>query len=275
MAKELPYFKFEPNQWENGNIQMLSREDKGLFIDLCSMYWSRLGDVPFKLAVQKLCVGNATALNSLCDENIVEVIDSKIYIKFLSEQLSEFNNTSEQNSKNAKERWEKYRKQKEESERNASASKPQCESDAIREDKSKEDKSKEENNKALPFKFFNSLIDLGADKQLASDWIKVRKNKKATNSETAFKGFKNELDKSGFDINKVLNECVIKSWGGFKAEWMNKGITNIPKVTESGEKIIKYISNGNPTPALMEESKFLAMQERNKAGGYIYTILPN
>ena len=22
MAKELPYFKFEPNQWENGNIQM-------------------------------------------------------------------------------------------------------------------------------------------------------------------------------------------------------------------------------------------------------------
>ncbi len=33
MAKELPYFKFEPNAWENGNIQMLSREDKGLFID--------------------------------------------------------------------------------------------------------------------------------------------------------------------------------------------------------------------------------------------------
>ena len=40
MAKELPYFKFEPNQWENGNIQMMSREDKGLFIDLCSMYWA-------------------------------------------------------------------------------------------------------------------------------------------------------------------------------------------------------------------------------------------
>ena len=37
MAKELPYFKFEPNAWENGNIQMLSREDKGLFIDICSI----------------------------------------------------------------------------------------------------------------------------------------------------------------------------------------------------------------------------------------------
>lgn len=94
MAKELPYFKFEPNQWENGNIQILSREDKGLFVDLCSMYWSRLGDVPFKLAVQKLCGGNATAFNSLCDEKIIEVIEGNIFIKFLSEQLNEFEDLS-------------------------------------------------------------------------------------------------------------------------------------------------------------------------------------
>ena len=80
MAKELPYFKFEPNQWENGNIQMLSREDKGLFIDLCSMYWSRLGDLPLKLAIQKLCAGNATALKSLCEEKIIEVLNDNIYL---------------------------------------------------------------------------------------------------------------------------------------------------------------------------------------------------
>lgn len=145
MAKELPYFKFEPNQWENGNIQMLSREDKGLFIDLCSMYWSRLGDVPFKLAVQKLCGGNATALDSLCEEKIIEVIDSNIYINFLSEQLNEFEDVSKQNSKNAKDGWVKRRKQKEESERNATALNSQCENDAIREDKIKEDKKKKEN----------------------------------------------------------------------------------------------------------------------------------
>jgi hypothetical protein len=140
MAKELPYFKFEPNQWENGNIQMLSREHKGLFIDLCSMYWSRLGDVPEKLVIQKLCAGNALALKSLCEEKIIEVIDSKIFIKFLSEQLNEFEDTSKQNSKNAKERWEKHRKQKDESERNALALKSHCEIDAIREEKIKEDK---------------------------------------------------------------------------------------------------------------------------------------
>lgn len=144
MAKELPYFKFEPNAWENGNIQMLSREDKGLFIDICSMYWSRLGELPEKLVIQKLCGGNANALNLLCEENIIELIEDNIYIKFLTIQLSEFENKSGQNSKNAKDGWEKRRKQKEESKRNANALNTQSETDAIREEEIKEDKKKEE-----------------------------------------------------------------------------------------------------------------------------------
>ena len=131
---------------------------------------------------------------------------------------------------------------------------------------------KENNKSALPFKFFDSLLSLGADKQLASDWIAVRKLKKLSNTLTAFNAFKNELDKSGKGINEVLNQCVINSWGGFKYDWIkNKVIETIPV---SGEKMIKYISNVNPTPSFLEESKFLAMQERNLAGGYIYTILP-
>lgn len=169
MAKELPYFKFEPNQWENGNIQMLSREDKGLFIDLCSMYWSRLGDVPFKLAMQKLCGGNAVALNSLCNEKIIEVIEDNIYIKFLSEQLNEFEDTSKQNSKNAKEGWIKRRKLKEESERNATASIPQCENDAIREDKIKEDNIKvykSFSHLSISFVEFNKLKEKYSEKQI-------------------------------------------------------------------------------------------------------------
>lgn len=81
---------------------------------------------------------------------------------------------------------------------------------------------RENNNKALPFKFFDSLINLGAEKQLASDWIAVRKLKKLSNTLTAFDGFKSELNKSGKNVNEVLKECVINSWGGFKAEWLKK-----------------------------------------------------
>ncbi len=152
MAKELPYFKFEPNQWENGNIQMLTREDKGLFIDLCSMYWSRLGNLPYKLALQKLCNGNATALNPLCEEEIITVIDGLICIEFLNEQLSEFEDKSEQNRKNARAGWEKRRKTKKTSDRNATALNSQSESDAIREEKIREEKIKEEEkqNREIP-----------------------------------------------------------------------------------------------------------------------------
>ncbi len=221
MAKELPYFKFEPNQWENGNIQMLSREDKGLFIDLCAMYWSRLGDVPLKLAINKLCAGNATAFDSLMREHIFVLNDGFICIDFLNEQLHEFDNTSKQNSQNAKDGWEKRRNNKASSERNATALIPQCENDAIREEKKREEEKKEDIiNTPLAFSFFDSLISLGAEKDLVSDWLTVRKTKKLTNTETAFNGFKSELVKSGKNINFVLNKCVVNSWGGFKAEWI-------------------------------------------------------
>jgi len=192
MAKELPYFKFEPNQWENGNIQMLSREDKGLFIDLCSMYWSRLGDVPKKLAIQKLCAGNASALNPLIEESIIEILDDNIFIKYLSEQLNEFEDTSKQNSKNAKEGWEKRRKQKDESERNASALNPQCESDAIREDKIIEDKIKED------------IINPINWADLLSYFNKATKKKSRSVPEKVKKAFLARL-KEGYTKKDILN----------------------------------------------------------------------
>jgi len=91
-----------------------------------------------------------------------------------------------------------------------------------KEEKEKEkEKEKEEytETSALPFSFYNSLIKLGGEKQLVSDWLKVRKNKNATNSKTAFNGFKKQLEKTNSDINKILTLCVEKSWAGFKAEW--------------------------------------------------------
>ena len=91
-----------------------------------------------------------------------------------------------------------------------------------KEEYSKGEETKENINTALPFKFFDSLINLGAEKQLVSDWIAVRKLKKLSNTITAFENFNNEVIKSGKTINEVLKECVVNSWGGFKSEWINK-----------------------------------------------------
>lgn len=84
------------------------------------------------------------------------------------------------------------------------------------------EKVEDENIKPTAFSFFNSLISLGADKQLANDWLKVRKTKKATNTETAFNRFKNQFELSGYTINEVLTRCIEKSWSGFEAEWYKK-----------------------------------------------------
>jgi len=105
MAKELPYFKFEPNQWENGLIQICSREAKGLFIDMCSSYWSRLGDMPYAFALQKLCNGKDDALQELVNTEIIIVSDSKIIIEFLDEQLDERGEIAKKRAKAAEKRW--------------------------------------------------------------------------------------------------------------------------------------------------------------------------
>jgi len=138
MAKELPFFKFEPATWDTGSIQMCSREERSVFIDLCSMYWQRLGDLPYKLAVQKICGGNATALDSLYEAGIIKIIDGFICIDFLNEQLSEFETVSKTNSENARLGWEKRRK-------DATAMRPHSERTAIRGEKRREDKSRIKN----------------------------------------------------------------------------------------------------------------------------------
>ena len=72
------------------------------------------------------------------------------------------------------------------------------------------------------FSFYHELLKLGAEKQLVSDWLAVRKKKKLTNTETALKGFLKQVDKSGNSLNDVLTKCIEKSWGGFEADWYKK-----------------------------------------------------
>ena len=90
MAKELPYFKFEPSLWENGNIQLCSFEAQGVFISVCSMYWQRLGDLPYKLALMKVCRGSDVLLEELITSGVLKTERENIIISFLDDQLEEF-----------------------------------------------------------------------------------------------------------------------------------------------------------------------------------------
>lgn len=70
------------------------------------------------------------------------------------------------------------------------------------------------------FNFANALVSQGADQKLISEYMEVRKAKKAVNSETAFKSLISEQQKSGLTLNQVLEHCVVNSWKGFMAEWI-------------------------------------------------------
>lgn len=195
MAKELPYFKFEPNEWDNGNVQMCSRESKGLFIDLCSIYWARLGELPYALALQKLCNGNESAMQELRKHQIIGVIDGGIVIEFLDEQLAEFSQTSEKRRKAANKRWG-----------DASALQMQSKSNAIRREEKREDKKKQETQSA-PFEgdVLNSW----------NEWIQFRKElgKKVTPS-TALKQIQFLGARAGPEIIAIINQSIKNGWTG-------------------------------------------------------------
>ena len=78
----------------------------------------------------------------------------------------------------------------------------------------------------VKFSFKNSLINYGFKKNLVEDWLKVRKTKRATNTETAFKNFIAEIEKRECDKNQILELIVVKNWSGFKWSWVDKENNN-------------------------------------------------
>lgn len=55
-----------------------------------------------------------------------------------------------------------------------------------------------------------------------SDFLQVRKAKKAPVTAAAIAGIEREARKAGWSLEKALLECCARGWAGFKAEWVNK-----------------------------------------------------
>ena len=71
-----------------------------------------------------------------------------------------------------------------------------------------------------PVDLFKALKAAGVNAATAHDWLQVRKTKRLTNTETAWRETQREIAKSGHSAEECIRECVIRSWGGFKAEWL-------------------------------------------------------
>ena len=72
-----------------------------------------------------------------------------------------------------------------------------------------------------PFNFRKAMLLEGFTPELVDEWLKIRKAKKAINTERAFKTFIEQVRKTNQDINTVLSIIVQKQWKGFEADWLH------------------------------------------------------
>jgi uncharacterized protein YdaU (DUF1376 family) len=84
------------------------------------------------------------------------------------------------------------------------------------------------------FNFLSELLNLGVEQRVAEDWMKVRRTKKATNTETAFNKIKSQMEKSGKVANECIQIAVEKDWKGFEASWM-QNINNPFAISSQGK----------------------------------------
>lgn len=142
MAKELPYFQFEPAEYLTKDISFCSLSAQGLFINLCSYYWQR----NCKLTVDQLLrrLDHKTELEELIDEGVIDIEMNAIKVKFLDDQFEKATSKSKTNSINGSKGGRPRKEKPTETEIKPNQNRIESESKGIREDKIRRDKIKEE-----------------------------------------------------------------------------------------------------------------------------------
>jgi len=149
MATNLPYFKFYCAEWNDGSITLQSLSVQGLFINLCSHYWSKSGKLSLSEIKQRLYKATDDDFATLIAKNLIVINDDTIVIKFLDKQLQERLKISEKNSISGSlgGRGNKREDKEIKSERKANAKQTPSERQANvkpREEKSREEKRRED-----------------------------------------------------------------------------------------------------------------------------------
>lgn len=214
MAEEFPYFRFTPQEWQNGSISLLSFDHKGLFSDIMSYYWVKDCSVTKEMLELKF-KGEKELLEDLY-KYVIEYDEETdfITIGFLDDQfdmLSELRKSRQM----AGRKGGKHR-----------SSKPKA--------KPKQSKSSGYEKK---FNFKKSLLDLGVEKENVEAWLEARKKKKAANTEVAFNAIKIQVDKCPASANECIRMAAEKSWSGFKAQWYINEMGSAGKGFSTGQKI--------------------------------------
>ena len=143
MAKELPYFQFEPAEYLTKDISFCSLSAQGLFINICCFYWQRQCVLTKDQFLRRF--NYLAEFEELIKEGVIDIQRESIIIKFLDTQYLKATEKSSSNSANGS----KGGRPKKQNESEIKADKKQNESEikGIREDKIIEYEIKKDDNK--------------------------------------------------------------------------------------------------------------------------------
>lgn len=145
MAKELPYFQFEPAEYLTKDISFCSLTAQGLFINICAYYWQRNCEITKTQILRRL--NYPKELEELINEGVIDLDGNFIVIKFLNDQKAKIVETSRKNKANGGKGGRPPKpKQNPKITDPLNLAKPnESQTKGIREDKIKEDEIKENN----------------------------------------------------------------------------------------------------------------------------------
>lgn len=205
MAKELPYFQFEPAEYLTKDISFCSLSAQGLFINLCAYYWQRECKLTKDQLLRRL--NHPKELEELISEKVVSINKNEIKVSFLDEQYIKATQQKKTNSINGSKGGRPKKKKPEETETKPKQNPTETETKGIREDKIRKEDIKEEDiigsltPSKLPF-FFS--------------WLEYRKEikKEIKNSSTLISLVKRFNSKSDDCCRWVVNHSIENNYQG-------------------------------------------------------------
>jgi hypothetical protein len=126
----------------------------------------------------------------------------------------------------------------------------ECYQDAIPEtERETEKEAKRESKKEA--KTAIAVCPSNVEEQVWSDFLALRKAKKAPMTVTALAGIKREAEKANWSLNRAIDECVSRGWTGFKAEWVAAKQTFAQQAADIARTTVPAQHSG-PDPVLLK-----------------------
>lgn len=118
-----------------------------------------------------------------------------------------------------------------------------CDADTKRASVEKSREEREKENPAEPgaaadepVMTAKQLIAEGVDRKVATDWLRVRKTKRAPLTQTAWDGVKREAGVAGLTVAEAVRIATENSWQGFKASWLKPADAKLPADVFAGAR---------------------------------------